>query len=221
MHSCIILLAVLVVVRSMHLTFTKVSYATSGKPCFNDCTNNECFTALSKFSESQFIVETCIPGNETAPIYHTSMMTSTESTCTTRCATSGEDTEWCYVSNNLGNVDFCSSETRIIWRKGYKTLHGRTCYDECKMDDSYEDYRCTVDLYENKDECDPKEYSYVQAKTIFGHKCVSECLIHDDYYNCDDEETYRSPCAQPAIPPALRELHEEESAIAFEENNYI
>lgn len=199
MHSCIIFLAVLVVVRTMDLTYSKVSFTTSGELCVNDCKNSKCFT------DYHLTTKSCIPGNETAPAYRTSL-TQNKSTCLSRCGQFGYKYEWCFVSNEL-HWDYCSSEIRTSWRKGQKTIHFGPCSDECKMDDDYEYHMCT-NYHGSRYKCDPRTYSYVQARTIYGNKCVNKCDNNNGYshYWCYDEKQNLVKCAPPAKPPALNEF---------------
>lgn len=199
MHSCIVFLVVLVAVQAMDLTYTKISFATSGQPCLNDCKNNRCFT------DYHLTVKTCIPGNETAPAYQTSL-TQQKPTCLSRCGKFGYNYEWCFVSNEQ-QWDYCSSETRTTWRKTQQTFHYGPCSDECKMDDYYKDYMCT-NYHGSKYKCDPRAFSHVQAKTIYGTKCVNKCDNNYGYgsYWCYDAKQNQEKCAPPAKPPALKEF---------------
>lgn len=199
MRHCIVFLAILVVAQALDLTYTQISFTISGKPCLNDCKNNKCFT------DYQLTVNNCIPGNETAPVYHTSL-TQYKPTCLSRCGKFGYNYDWCFVSNEQ-HWDYCSSETRTSWRKTQQTLHYGPCSDECKLNEYYNDHMCT-NYHGSKYKCNPKANNHVQAKTIYGKKCVNKCDNNNGYghYWCYDEEQNQVKCAPPAKPPALREF---------------
>lgn len=199
MHSGIVFLTILVVVRTMDVTYKKISFTKSGEACLNDCKNNKCFT------DDNLIAKTCSPGNATAPVFHTSL-TQEKPTCLSRCGKFGHNYEWCYVSNEK-HWDYCSSETRTIWRKGQQTLYYGPCSDECKMDDNYKVYMCT-NYHGSRYKCDPKTYNYVETNNMYGTKCVNTCENNNGYrhYLCYDIKQSLLKCAPPAKPPALREF---------------
>lgn len=200
MRSCIVFLPVLVVVRTMDLAYTKISFTTSRKPCLNDCKNKKCFTDYSLTEEA------CTPGNEIAPVYQTSR-TQYKHNCLSRCGKYGYSYEWCFVSNKNDDWDYCSSETRTTWKKGQNTIHYGPCSDECKIDDYYKIHMCS-NYHGSRNKCDPRAYSYIQARTTYGEKCVSKCDNNDGYNNywCYDKNQNKEKCAPPAKPPALSEF---------------
>lgn len=150
--------------------------------------------------------QSCTPGNETAPVYRTSM-TQEKSTCLSRCGRFEYKYEWCFVSNEK-QWDYCNSDTEIVWTKGQQyTLNFGPCADECKMDLNKQ-YMCS-NYNGYTYECNPRRYPYVQARTWYGEKCVSDCWRYDtgDHHLwCHDPHSGQEYCAPPAKPPALNEF---------------
>lgn len=185
----------------MDLEYTKISFSTSGEPCLNNCKNNKCFTHYS------LTPNTCIPGNETALVYHTTNnRVRSEFTCLSRCGAFGKHITWCFVSNDKELWDECNAQTETHWIKGYRTLHNGICADKCKMDDYYENYMCE-NYYGFKHKCDPKKYRYIRATTKYRENCYTKCddgHSNGSYYECLNKIGARGNCALPATFPSLR-----------------
>lgn len=200
MKQIIILFVCVVTVHSLDLAYTKISFTDNGEPCINNCKDNKCFTG------SDCIAKTCTPGEETAPVYHTSM-TQGKPNCLSRCGKYGYKYDWCYISNEK-DWDYCNSDVKIVWTNGQQyTLNFEPCADECKMDANKE-YMCSnYKGYSYK--CNPKRYPYVQARTMYGEKCVSDCWKYgngDHHFWCYDGHSGQHYCALPAKMPSLSEF---------------
>lgn len=200
MNRIIIFLVCIVTVHSLDLAYTKISFTENGEPCINNCKSNKCFTGYDS------LAKTCTPGEETAPIYHTSM-TQDKSTCLSRCGKYGYKYDWCFISNEK-KWDYCNSDIKTVWTNGQQyTLNYGPCADECKMDANNE-YMCSnYNGYSYK--CNPKRHPYVQARTTYGDKCVSDCWKYDagdHHYWCHDIHSGRNYCAPPAKIPNLNEF---------------
>lgn len=200
MNQIIVFLVCVVTVHSLDLAYTNISFTENGEPCINNCKGNKCFTG------SDFIEKTCTPGEEPAPVYHTSM-TQDKPTCLSRCGKYGYKYDWCYVSNEK-EWDYCNSDIKIIWTKGQQyTLNYGPCADECKMDANKEYVCSNYNGYSYK--CNPTRHPYVQARTMYGEKCVSDCWKYDtgDHHLwCYDAQSGQHYCAPPAKMPNLSEF---------------
>lgn len=201
MNRIIIFLACVVTVHSLDLAYTKISFTDKGEPCLNNCKDNKCFTGYD------LIAKTCTLGKETAPVYHTSM-TQDKSKCLSRCGKYGYGYEWCFVSNEISDWDYCNSDVKINWTSGQQyTLDYGPCADECKMDGNKE-YTCSnYNGYSYK--CNPKRHPYIQARTRKGEKCVSDCWKYDTgdhHFWCRDAHLVQDYCAPPAKRPELNDF---------------